>query len=122
MAVKTIQELMAMKQELSDKKLATYEFESSTLGTIRYKKATREEILQISDMDKFDQDSMNVFKHVIEPDLKNPQLQETFNKAKPPHMIVDELFEATEVGELSRLIAGIGSKEAYKMVIKDIKN
>lgn len=119
MTIKSIQELIEMKQALADKKSEVNEMYVESLDSdIEYKVASRPEIVQARKLDDIDVDISLIFNNVIKPDLKNAQLQEVFNKGKKPYMIVDVLFTALEVGKLS--LAIIGSKQPD--LVKDLKN
>lgn len=119
--VKSIQELIDMKEEINKKKNEIKTIYISSLDTeVKYKLATRTEMVNISKMDLADQDSYLVYTHVVEPNFKDKQLQEVFNKGNQPHCIIDKMIiKAQEVAMLSNAIAG---QNQNVNIVKDLKN
>lgn len=120
MEIKSIAQLIEMKDEIENRKNSLGEVEIESLGTkVKFKKATRVELVNLRKMEAEEQDPYLIYSNVVEPNLKDKQLQETFNKGCQPHMIVDKLFSIQDVGKLS--LAIIGEIKATDMS-KDIKN
>lgn len=102
--VKSITDLLKLKEKLEKEDKKTFTFHSARLESdIIYKKATRSLILASSDLGRQDADLNLIYNCVIEPDLSDKKLQEAFNKGNPPYMIVEKLFSIMEIGELSKL-------------------
>jgi len=119
MAVKTIQQLIDMKAGFEEKKNKVYTLKTKGLGDIKYKLATRTEVVQVQDMDKENIDPYLIFSHVVEPNLADNELQKAYQMTGiEPHKIIDKLFDMEEVGELSMAIIGRGKKN----IAEDIKN
>lgn len=120
MKIKSIQELIQMKEEINKNKTEEHELEIKSLGTsFKFRKATRTEMVAMNKMDELEIDAYNIFSHVTEPNLNDPQLQEAYNSGCKPHMIVDKLLEPSEVSALS--LAIIGANKNIDLT-KDVKN
>lgn len=118
MAVKTIQELIDMKAGFEEKKNKVHTVDTK-IGDIKYKLASRTELIQIQEMDKEEIDPYLIFKFVVEPNLADKSLQDAYSMTGlEPHKIVDKLFDMEDVGKLSLAIIGRGKKD----IVKDIKN
>ena len=118
--IKSIQELIEMKEQVDKKKNEVKTIYIASLDTeVKYKLATRPEMVNASKMDLEDQDPYLVYTHIVEPNLKDKQLQEAFNKGSQPHCIVDKLLEPREVAMLSNAIAG---QNQNVNIVKDLKN
>ena len=119
MAVKTIQELIDMKAGFEEKRNKIYTLKTVSMGEVKYKLASRTEIVQAQDMDKIDVDPYIVFTHVIEPNLADKGLQDAYKMVGvEPHKIIDKLFETDDVVNLSLAIVGRNRGD----IVKDIKN
>lgn len=117
--IKSIQELIEMKQGIEAKKNEVKTMYIPSLDTeVKFKLATRPEVVQVQSMDKVDIDPYLVYSHVIEPNLGDKQLQDVYNSSCEPFKIIDKLFTMEEVGELSLAIIGHNKKD----LLKDIKN
>lgn len=117
--VKSIQELIEMKQQINDKRNEIKTMYIESLGTdVTFKLATRPEAMQVRKMDDIDVDPYLIYTHLLEPNLKDSSLQAEFNANCKPHMIVDKLFDMQEVSRLS--LAIIGTKQSD--LVKDVKN
>lgn len=117
--IKSIAELIEMKQKIDRDKNDVKIFYSESLDSnVKFKLATRVETVQVRKMEDEDIDPYLIYSHVIEPNLSDTQLQETFNNGCEPFKIVDKLFSMQEVGDLS--LAIIGDKRIE--LVKDIKN
>ncbi len=120
MEVKSIKELIEMKTKIEDQKNQICEIEIPSLNTkFKFKKATRAEIVNIRNMEPIEQDQYLIFNNVVEPNLKDPELQEAFNFGCPPHFIVDKMLSIAEVGKLSLAIIGENENPNFG---KDIKH
>ena len=119
MAVKTIQELIDMKAGFEEKKNKVYTLKTKSMGDIKYKLATRTEVVQVQDMDKEDIDPYLIFSHVVEPNLSDKALQDAYSMTgMEPHKIVDKLFDMEDVGNISLAIVGRKKED----MVKNIKN
>lgn len=115
--IKTIQQLIEMKDAISKKRNEVKEFEVKSLGTVfKYKMATRAEMMALKDMEDADVDSYNVFSHVVEPDLKDKTLQSAYNQGQNPFKVVDSLLSPSEVIDLSLAIVGKNKNDLTKAV------
>ena len=118
MAVKTIQQLIDMKAGFEEKKNKIYTVKTK-IGDVKYKLASRTEVVQVQDMDKEDIDSYLIFKHVVEPNLNDKTLQDAYQMTGiEPHKIVDKLFDMEDVGLVSLAIVGRKKED----IVKTIKN
>lgn len=119
MAVKSIKELIDMKSGIDEKRSKIYTLSTKELGDVKYKLASRAELVQIQGMDKENIDPYLIFTHVIEPNLSDKTLQDAYSMTGlEPHKIVDKLFDMEDVGNLSLAIIGKGKGD----IVKDIKN
>lgn len=118
--VKSIEELLKLKTEIAEDRDKIYEFYASSIDSIiKYKKASRIDILKIEELPRQDADMYNIYAHVIEPNLADKTLQEAYNRGKKPYEIVDALLKPSEVIALSREIAQV---DDIKKTVADIKN
>lgn len=115
--IKSIAQLIEMKEDINKKRTEVRTMHVDSIDTdIKYKPASRVEIVKARKMDDIDVDPYMVYSHMIEPDLKNKQLQEAYNKGCQPHEIVDKLFTPTEVPKISLAICGVGAGNPVKTV------
>ncbi|WP_274363712.1 phage tail assembly chaperone [Paenibacillus thermotolerans] len=125
----TISDLMAKKEELKTKQPKRMKLYVSSLGgEIVIQEPGRELALETINMatvpatsDKADPHI--VYHCVVEPDLKNKELQTQFECTEPTD-IVDMIFEPGEVSEISNFIlqlSGFGGK-SVKKVDEELKN
>lgn len=118
--IKSIQELIEMKQSIDENRNAIRSIYIPSLDTeFKFKMATRPEMVQLRNMDAQDQDTYLIFTHVIEPNLKDSALQEAYNRGNKPYDIVDKLLNYDEVGMLSLAIIDQNSNAD---IVGDIKN
>ena len=118
MAVKTIQQLIDMKAGFEEKKNKIYTVKTK-IGDVKYKLASRTEVVQIQDMDKETIDPYLIFTHVIEPNLADKTLQEAYLMTGiEPFKIVDKLFDMEDVGNISLAIVGKTKED----IVKHVKN
>jgi hypothetical protein len=119
MAIKSIQELIEMKQAINDKRNEIKTMFIPSLDTeVTFKTATRAEVFNVRKMEEIEIDVYLIYSHMIEPNLKDKELQETFNSGCKPHMIIDKMFDMEEISKLSLSIIG---KDVEEMT-KDLKN
>jgi len=117
--IKSIQELIAMKQAIQDGKKQIKEIYIKSLDTtFKYKEASRADIIAVRKMDDGDADPYLILKHVVEPNLNDKTLQDAFNKGGKPYDIVDAMIKPLEVGMLSSAIIGNGAND----VVAEVKN
>ena len=119
MAVLTIQQIIDKKAGFEEKKNKTYTLKTKCMGEVKYKLASRAEVIQVQDMDKEDIDPYLIFKHVVEPNLNDKVLQDAYLMTGiEPHKIIDKLFDMEDVGNLSLAIVGRKKED----IVKTIKN
>ena len=119
MAVLTIQQIIDKKAGFEEKRSKVYTLKVKGFGDVKYKMASRTEIISAQDLDKFDVDPYLIFTHVVEPNLADKGLQEAYNMVGlEPHKIVDKLFETDDVVNLSLAIVGRNRGD----ITKDLKN
>lgn len=115
--IKSIAQLIEMKEEINKKRTEVHTMHVDSLDTdIKFKPASRVDIVKARKMDDTDIDPYMIYAHVIEPDLKDKRLQEAYNKGCQPHEIVDKLFAPAEVGKISLAICGMGAGNPVKTV------
>lgn len=120
MAIKSIKELIDMKETIEAKRKEIKKFYIPSLETdFEYKQSSRMDLLAAQKMEDYEIDLYNIYKNVVNPDLSDKELQARYNRGNKPHMIVDKLLNTYEVSELSKAIAGI---QAAKSLVNDIKN
>ena len=117
--IKSIQELIAMKEAIHDSKKQIKELYIKSLDTMfKYKEASRSDIIVARKMDDGDADSYLILKHVVEPNLNDKTLQDAFNKGGKPNDIIDAMIKPLEVGLLSNAIIGNGAGN----MVNEVKN
>ena len=120
MAVKTIKELIDMKAGFEEKRNKVYTLKTKELGEVKYKLASRTEVIQVQDMGKEDIDPYLIYTHVVEPKLNDTELQKAYQMTGiEPFKIIDKLFSISDIGDLSLAIIGRGKDND---VVKTIKN
>lgn len=97
----SINELLAKKDEIKNKKKALYDLETS-IGTITIKTPSKALIASAMDMEQRG-DEYLIMNSVVEPNLKAQELLDGFNCFEP----LDIVSEVFEVGEVSRLANAI---------------
>lgn len=119
MKYKSIAELLEMKTQKEKEANEVFEAYIPSLDTmIKYKKATRVEMMQAQKLDFEYADAYLVYTHITDPNLGDSKLQSEFNTGKEPYKIVDALFTPKEVNALSLSIVG-----DYKGdLLKEVKN
>lgn len=115
--IKSIAQLIEMKEQISKDKTEVKEMYIESIDSyIKFKPASRVEIVQAQKFEQEDIDPMMVLNHVVEPNLKDQRLQDAFNKNCQPHLIVDKIFGTNEVGKISRAICGLEKVTLHKEV------
>ncbi|QEK11696.1 hypothetical protein FQB35_04580 [Crassaminicella thermophila] len=118
----TLKELIARKHEIEDQKNAKKDLYIKSLdGVITVEKPSRELCIDAMDMGAADGDKYLVYSCVIEPNLKDTELQKAYGCAEPMD-IVEKIFESGEITQIAKacvFLAGYG--DSVKMV-DDIKN
>lgn len=124
----TIKELLARKEEIKNrnKKSTQYLYVESLGENIKIEQPSRElcnEALEMAnDGEMAKSDTHIVYNCVVEPNLKDPQLQKEFGCVEPTD-IVDALFKPGEVASISghcMELAGYG--KGVKKLDSDLKN
>lgn len=119
----TLQDLIAKaEQKKQCKKELRQLYVKSLDGIITIIKPDRKLILEAMDMeDESEGDKYLVYNCVVEPNLKDKELQQAYNVVSPMD-VVDEIFEPGEVASISKeLIKLAGYVDSVKLV-DDIKN
>ncbi len=123
MAVTTINELIAQRDEIKNKKKQIYEIETS-VGTILAKVPTGGIIANAWDMpNNFEGNKYLVFENVIQPNLRDPELLKAYECFEPID-IVEALFQAGEINKIAGKIlefANYNGKVISKLH-KEVKN
>lgn len=118
--VLSIAALIDMKEQIKQGKEAIKEFYVESLDTtFKYKEATRADMATFKEFETVDVDPYNIYTHLVEPDLKDKELQAAYNKGGKPYMIVDKLLKPKEVSELSLAIVG---ERKTENLTKKVKN
>lgn len=107
----SVKELIEQKEKIEGNKKALYDLETS-IGVITVKQPTASFVADVINLD--DSDKLVVFDNIVEPDLKNKELQNAYNCIEPTD-IVEKLFKAGEVNNIAMAImrcAGYRSVEA----------
>lgn len=115
----TLKDLIAKKEQIKNKKNETKQlFVSSLDGTITVQKPSRELCLEALDMDSQRGDTYLVYHCVIEPNLKDKELQDSFGCVEPIE-IVEHIFEAGEVSSIAKELVKFAG---YVDSVKEVKN
>lgn len=123
----TVKDLLARKEQLKTKKLATETLYIESLdGNIVIQEPTREialEALTMTQGNNSDKaDAYVVYNCVIEPNLKDEELRKELGCVEP-YDIVDKVFKGGEVAQISgHCLALAGYGEGVKKVDKQLKN
>ena len=119
----TVADLIAKREEIKNKRKERYDIETS-IGTIIVKQPTRRMIDDIlKGQDNRQNDIELIFETVIEPNLKDKDLQQAYGCSVPSD-IVPMIFQPGEVSPLARAImrtAGFGTSFETK-IHEEIKN
>ena len=119
----TVADLIARREEIKNKRKDRYDIETS-IGTIIVKQPTLRMIDDIlKGQDNRQNDIELIFETVIEPNLKDKDLQQAYGCTIPSD-IVPMIFKPGEVGALARAImgvAGFGSSFEAK-IHEEVKN
>jgi len=112
----TIKDLLAKKEQFKNKKQSTETlFIESLNANIIIKEPTREfcyEALEMAQESPDKADLHNVYHCVVEPNLKDPELQKEFGCVEPTD-IVDMIFKAGEVHNIKPI--GLGARDTLRL-------
>lgn len=118
----TIKDLIARKETIKERVNKTVQLHIKSLdGLITIQKPSRQLVLDALDMGKESGDSYMAYNTVIEPNLKDKELQEAYGCVAPME-IVDKIFEPGEVAQIAQecvILAGYG--DSVKLV-DEVKN
>lgn len=119
----TLQDLIARaEQKKQDKKELRQLYIESLDGTITIIKPDRKLILEAMDMeDESEGDKYLVYNCVVDPNLKDKELQQAY-KVVSPMDIVDDVFEPGEIANISKEIVRLAGYIDSVKVVDDIKN
>ena len=113
----SVKDLIAKKEEIAAKKHATVDFVTS-IGTVTVKKPTKSMVLESIERDN-DGDAYLILQQVVEPNLKDPELQAAYGCAEPLD-IVEKIFMP---GEITNLARAIMKTSGYGVdIVEDLKN
>ena len=118
----SIAELIAQKEDIAKSKKAQYDIETS-LGTLTVKKPTQSFISEMLAL-KEKQDEYLILNMVVEPDLRDTQLQKAYECLEPTD-IVGRLFDGGEIVAISKAImktAGYKSEDLQVKLHDTVKN
>lgn len=119
----TLKDLIARaEQSKADKKELRQLYVASLDGTITIIKPDRAMVLEAMDMgNEEDGDRYLVYNCVVEPNLKDKDLQNAY-KTVSPLDIVDKIFDPGEVASISKEIVRLAGYIDSVKVVDDIKN
>ena len=123
MAVASIQELIAQRELIDERKKRLYDFETS-IGTIVVKPPSAALMAEADKMrDNYEGNVFLVYSCIIEPDLRNAELQKAY-KVVSPMDIVTALFKHGEVVRITdKLMEIAGFRDNITSKIhEEIKN
>ena len=118
----SVQELIANKEKIEKSKKDLYDLETS-IGTVTVKQPSLALITEVMGLEKNTTDKYLILQTVVEPNLKNKELQRAYGCTEPLD-IVEKLFKPGEVYALSKKIiecAGYGANIEAK-VHEKLKN
>lgn len=118
----SVQDLINKKSAIASRKKELGDLETS-IGTVVIRKPSRALVLESIAMESGEGDKYLILESVVEPDLKDKQLQEAFGCGELMD-IVDKIFESGEIPAISRAItnfAGYG-KNLQAQVHGEVKN
>lgn len=115
----SVKELLEQKEKIEGNKNTLYDIETS-IGTITVKQPTASFVADIIDL--ADSDKLMILDNVVEPNLKDKDLQKAYNCIEPTD-IVEKLFKAGEVNNIALAIMRCaGYKSVETKVHKELKN
>ena len=113
----SVKELIEQKEKIEGNKKVLYDIETS-IGTITVKQP---EASFVTDILKLD-DELMILDNVVEPNLKDRDLQKTYNCVEPTD-IVGKLFKAGEVGNIATAIMKCAGYETLEAKVhEELKN
>lgn len=116
----TIADLIAKKEELTNRKKRLYDLETSA-GTMTVKLPTRAFMAEASDLE--DTNAYLVYNCIVSPDLSDKSLQKAYGCVEPTD-IVDKLFDPGEVVGITNKIMELAGwrKDIQSELHKETKN
>lgn len=123
----TLTELMKNKEKYQPKDNATQELFIDRIGaTITIKKADRSlvlEAIELANDDNFEgnSDAYFVYNIVVEPNLKDAELQKSFGCVEPTD-IVEQIFEIGEIASIAQEGMKLSGYNNGVKAVKDLKN
>lgn len=118
----SIQELIDKQDEIKAGKNKTFDIETS-VGVFRVKKLTASKLLEAGDMENGEGDRYIIVESVVEPNLKDKKLMDTFGCLEPTD-VPDKLLDPGEVTSVARKIMNLSGygKDIKVKVHDEIKN
>lgn len=119
----TIQDLIKKKENITAKKKERRDLSVKSLeGDITIEKRDRDLFLEAADMEDGRNDLHIVYHSVVEPNLKDPELQKAFEVVEPID-IVEKLFDP---GEIVGIVKACGDLAGYSedsvQLVEELKN
>lgn len=115
----SVKELIEQKEKIEGNKKTLYDIKTS-IGTITVKQPTASFVADALDL--ADGNKLMVLDNVVEPNLKDKDLQKAYNCIEPTD-IVEKLFKAGEVNHISLAIMNCaGYKSVETKVHEELKN
>ena len=118
----TIKDLLKRKEDISSKRVKETKslYVKSLDGVISIQKPDRALCLDALGMDQ-DGDSYMVYNCVVEPNLKDPELQQEYGCVTPME-IAEKLFEPGEIAGIARECVSLAGYGDSVTVVDEIKN
>lgn len=108
MAIVTVQELIAQREKIKDKKTATYELQTS-IGAIVVRIPSGTQMAEAWEIDNnFESNCFLVYNAVVKPDLTSRELHEAFGVFEPTE-IVQAIFPAGEINKIVGKLLELGN-------------
>lgn len=118
----SVKDILKRKDFFESKKNQTMELEVKSLGgNIVISRPDKDLCLDIFEMDEAEADRYLVYEVVKEPNLKDKELQESFNIGSPID-ILDVIFEPGEIASISKEALKFAGYIDGVKVVEDIKN
>ncbi|MEW8957784.1 MAG: phage portal protein [Moorella sp. (in: firmicutes)] len=123
MAQVKLSDLIAQAEKRKEQKKVRKQLYIKSLdGEITVEKPSRALCLDALDMGSNEGDAYLVYECVVEPSLKNPELQAAYGCTQPLE-IVDKIFEPGEVAQIAKtLVEMAGYGDGAVKVVEDLKN
>lgn len=123
----TVTDLIEKKEKIQPKQNVTQEILVNRLGaTVTIRRAERSLVLDTMDLatDEESEDKSDeffVYNIMIEPNLKDPELQKAYGCAEPTD-IVSKIFEYGEIASIAQEGMKLSGYKKGITVVKDLKN